>query len=124
MEKKLQEKESISLEIFKKKNIDITTKVDLLGKLRLLMSKKTDEMKIFKEIESSLRLDSSSEIVKEFREYSESNLDLSVASSRVSSRLSKFTEEIKRQREKEEEKKIQKYFSNFFNICDFLHRIL
>lgn len=111
MEKKLQEKESISLEIFKKKNTDIMTKVDLLGKLRLLMSKKTDEMNIFKEIESSLRLDSSSEIVKEFREYSESNLDLSVASSRVSSRLSKFTEEIKRQREKEEEKKIQKYFS-------------
>lgn len=111
MEKKLQEKEAITFDIFKKKNQDIESKVDLLGKLRLFMSKKTDEMQIFKEIESSLRLDSSSEIVKEFREYSESNLDLSVASSRVSSRLSRFTEEIKRQREKEEEKKIQKYFS-------------
>ena len=71
-------------------------------------------MEIFKEIESSLRLDSCSEITKEFREYSESNLDLSIASSKVSSRLSRYTEEIKRQREKDDDKKIQKYFGFSF----------
>ena len=116
MEKKLQEKESLSIEMFKKKNVDIPTKVDLLGKLRLLLSRKTDEMEIYKEIESSLRLDSCSEIAKEFREYSESNLDLSIASSKVSSRLSKYTEEIKRQKEKDEEKKINKYFGFYYKI--------
>ncbi len=110
MEKKLAEKESLSIEMFKKKNVDIPTKLDLIGKLRLLLSKKTDEMEIYKEIESSLRLDSCSEIAKEFREYSESNLDLSIASSKVSSRLSRYTEEIKRQKEKDEDKKINKYF--------------
>lgn len=122
MEKKLQEKESISLELFKKKHFDIPTKVDLLGKLRLFLSKKTDEMEIYKEIESSLRLDSCSEIAKEFKDYSESNLDLSVASSKVSSRLSRYTEEIKRQREKEEDKKIQKYFGGFYTMM-FLNEI-
>ena len=116
MEKKLAEKESLSIEMFKKKNVDIPTKLDLIGKLRLLLSKKTDEMEIYKEIESSLRLDSCSEIAKEFREYSESNLDLSIASSTVSSRLSRYTEEIKRQKEKDEEKKINKYFGFFFNF--------
>ena len=114
MEKKLQEKENITFDIFKKKNVDIETKIDLLGKIRLLLSKKTDEMEIYKEIETSLKLESSSEIVKEFKEMSESNLDLSIASSRVSSRLSQYTEEIKRQREKEEEKKITKYFGNHY----------
>ena len=116
MEKKLQEKENITFDIFKKKNVDIETKIDLLGKIRLLLSKKTDEMEIYKEIETSLKLESSSEIVKEFKEMSESNLDLSIASSRVSSRLSRYTEEIKRQREKDEEKKITKYFGNHYLV--------
>ena len=113
MEKKLQEKENITFDIFKKKNVDIETKIDLLGKIRLLLSKKTDEMEIYKEIETSLKLESSSEIVKEFKEMSESNLDLSIASSRVSRRLSRYTEEI---REKDEEKKITKYFGNHYLV--------
>lgn len=122
MEKKLAEKESLSIEMFKKKNVDIPTKLDLIGKLRLLLSKKTDEMEIYKEIESSLRLDSCSEIAKEFREYSESNLDLSIASSKVSSRLSRYTEEIKRQKEKDEDKKINKYFGFYWLLFNFIKK--
>ena len=67
-------------------------------------------MQIFKEIESNLKLDSTSDLVKQLREFGESGLDISIASSRVSSKISKFTEEIKRQKEREEEKKIVKYF--------------
>lgn len=116
MEKRLLEKESISIDLFKKKNCSIETKLELIGKLRLLLSKKTDEMEIYKEIGSSIKMDSSSEIVREFKEYSDSNLDLSVASSKVSSKLSRYTEEIKRQREKDEDKKISKYFS-YKKLC-------
>ena len=111
LEQKLQEKENITYELFQSKQpTNIETKLDMMGKLRLLISKKTDEMQIFKEIESNLKLDSTSDLVKQLREFGESGLDISIASSRVSSKISKFTEEIKRQKEREEEKKIVKYF--------------
>lgn len=120
LEKKLQEKENITYELFQNKQpTNIETKLDMMGKLRLLVSKKTDEMQIFKEIESNLKLDSTSDLVKQLKEFGESGLDISIASSRVSSRISKFTEEIKRQKENEEEKKIVKYFGKshiFYNI--------
>lgn len=125
LEQKLQEKENITYDLFENKQPkNIETKLDMMGKLRLLVSKKTDEVQIFKEIESNLKLDSTSELVKEFREFGESGLDISIASSRVSSKISKFTEEIKRQKEREEEKKIVKYFGiKKYLLSKFLYTI-